>query len=481
MKVIRIALHLRRQITNLLIIIGFSIILFACEKKIVPEISTPLPVSQGIVIKNIVPKGTEKYLKGSSETIFNQEQINIYNIILTYESLSILDANPAAEEYLEAALVFNGDTISPVGIRYKGSIGAYAGCLSGPDWSKPSGYKTCPKLSIQIKLNWKDRKEKFYGLNKLQFHSQNYDKAQLRERMGYWLFSQMGVAAPRAVHAKVLINGMFSGLYGLVEEVDNRFVDFNFPTGKGNLYKEVWPLNADGNARSTQTFINALKTNESPNTNIDLMKIFAKSIAEAPAKDTKKVIEKYMNVPQTMAYIAVDRAIRHDDGPFHWYCDLNGTGCSNHNYYWFEDQKNQKMTLIPWDLDGSFEHIISPANNITLVKDKWGIISGDCKPFNYGNNILLQKSAACDKLTAAWVQYQTEYLDAKSKLQNQILTSSKALAEFDKWAKQIEPIIREADNYYNSGTSSTTKTTSKATWDSAVRAMRSQIEVAAKQ
>jgi hypothetical protein len=90
-----------------------------------------------------------------------------------------------------ASLVFRGDTISPAGIRYKGSIGAFVGCLSGPDWGNPSGYKICPKLSMQVKINWDGREETFYGLKKLQFHSMNLDPSQMRERLGYWFFRQM--------------------------------------------------------------------------------------------------------------------------------------------------------------------------------------------------------------------------------------------------------------------------------------------------
>jgi CotH kinase protein len=464
-------------IKNLAFCIIALCFLMACEKKLIPETSTPIAVSPGIVIKNIIPKGTEKYLHGSSDIIFDQEKVNTYNIILRYEDLGLLDSNPAKEEYVEAALVFNGDTISPIGIRYKGSIGAYAGCLSNPDWGNPSGYKTCTKLSIQLKLNWKDRKEKFYDLNKLQFHSQNYDKAQLRERMGYWLFSQMGVAAPRAVHARVLINGNYSGLYGLVEEVDNRFVDYNFPTGKGNVYKEIWP----GQATSRQAFINALKTNESPNTNVELMSTFSEDVSEASPILAKNIVSKFMDINTTMAYIAVDRAIRHDDGPFHWYCDKSGNNCSNHNYYWFEDQKNQKMTLIPWDLDGAFEHIIRTGNNVTVVTDKWGETSNDCKAFFYGNTILQQKSAGCDKLTSTWTMYKDEYAAAKTKLQTTVLTETKALTQFDIWTKQIAPYIVEADNHFNiSQGNQTPKATPKYTWDAAINTLRAQVEAAGK-
>jgi spore coat protein CotH len=158
--------HLKNITTKVVSFVFILAITIACEKKLIPENGTPVIVSPGIVIKNIIPKGNEKYLKSSSEVIYNQEKVNTYNIIIKNESLYFLDNNPAKEEYVEASLVFEGDTISPIGIRYKGSIGAYAGCLSGPDWGNPSGYKTCPKLSMQLKLNWNDRKEKFYGLNK---------------------------------------------------------------------------------------------------------------------------------------------------------------------------------------------------------------------------------------------------------------------------------------------------------------------------
>ena len=43
----------------------------------------------------------------------------------------MINDDPTKEEYIEGALIFEGDTISPVGIRYKGSVGAFVGCTSG--------------------------------------------------------------------------------------------------------------------------------------------------------------------------------------------------------------------------------------------------------------------------------------------------------------------------------------------------------------
>jgi hypothetical protein len=449
----------------------FSCCILSCKKdKPTVETQPIIPVA-GIVIPNIVPKGTEKYLSKNSDYVFDQTQVKNYNLIIKNDDLDRLNGDPAKEEYVQAALVFEGDTISPVGVRYKGSIGQFIGCVSGTNWQNPSGYKTCTKLSMQVKINWEGRKERFYDLNKLQFHSQNYDKSQLRERLGYWLFREMGVPTPRCVHARLLINGKFSGLYGLVEEIDNRFAEYAYPQGKGNIYKEVWPIQSNGLVHRDQTYLDALKTNEGPNADISLMKTFSEAISKSTEANRKAVVTQYMDIKSIIAYIVVDRGIRHDDGPFHWYCD-NAGGCGNHNYYWFEDQKNQKMHLIPWDLDGAFEHIIRNANPVTPIADKWGDISNNCKPILNGSSIF-QKSAACDKLTATWVTFNDEYLAAKKRFQNDILTNEKTINQLDAWAKQISPFIKEAADYHKDP-----KTTTIFTWENAVSTLKNQLQVA---
>jgi spore coat protein CotH len=462
-------LHLPNGFKTLfLTLIAYSIV--SCTKDIpVVDTSTVKPVVD-IVIPKIIPKGTEKYLSKNSDYVFDQEQVKTYNLIIRNDDLYKLNSDPAKEEYVQAALVFEGDTISPIGVRYKGSIGGFAGCVSGTDWRNPSGYKTCTKLNMQFKINWEDRKERFYDLNKLQFHSQNYDKSQLRERLGYWLFRQMGVSAPRSAHARLLINGQYSGLYGLTEEVDNRFATYFYKNANGNVFKEVWPVQYNGLAQTDQTLRAALQTNEGPTTDVSLMKAFSEAVANASTANRKAVITQYMDVKSIMAYIVVDRGIRHDDGPFHWYCESGG--CSNHNYYWFEDKTNKKIHLIPWDLDGAFEHILRNGNPVTPIVDKWGAITNDCKIFVPFNSIISQKSAACDKLTAAWVAFNDEYLETKARFQNTILTNDNAINQLDTWAKQISPFIQEANKYHNAGA------TTFATWNDAVSTLKNQVQVA---
>jgi CotH kinase protein len=131
------------------------------------------------------------------------------------------------------------------------------------------------------------------------------------------------------------------------------------------------------------------------------------------------------------------------------------------------------MHLIPWDLDGAFEHIIRNANPVTPIVDKWGEKSSNCNPFFSGSSFILQKSAACDKLTATWITFNDEYLAAKKHLQNDILTNEKTMTQLDTWAKQISPFIKEAEDFYRDN-----KTTSFFTWENAVSNLKNQVQVA---
>ena len=214
-------------------------------------------------------------------------------------------------------LIFKGDTLSPVGIRYKGSIGAFMGCTSGKNAFKPSGKKTCTKLSMKVKINWKQRKQKFYDLTKLQFHSQNHDPSQMRERLGYWFFRSMDVPAPRSVHAKLIINDVYAGLYALTEQIDGNFVRQNFDETNGNLYKEVWPITHRGESQNEKALIKSLKTNKKNNPNLELIKSFGDLIAAADSIESRKVFSNFMDLDQIISYAVVDRAIRNDDGVLH--------------------------------------------------------------------------------------------------------------------------------------------------------------------
>ena len=392
---------------------------------------------------------TPRYETDDAEVLFDQNVVRTFEIDLPDGSLAELDADPAAEEYVEGSLTFEGETIEPVGVRYKGSIGAFLGCTEGPNPFVPSGAKTCPKLSIKLKINWDGADTEFYGQRKVQLHSMNNDPTLMRERLGYLLFAEAGVPAPRATHARVLINGEFVGLFALIEQIDGRFTRDRFEDGEGNLYKEVWPFDANGAVQPAEVLIDGLETNEKDDPSVDLIQSLARELLDTGAAvddaAARRVLTKRTELDSLIAYAVVDRAINHDDGPFHWYC--TGT-CEPHNYYCYEEPATGTVHIIPWDLDNAMQNWtpdeINPIAAFTKIADDFGETRNNCQPFPFGPLSISQRSAACDPLTAAWSLLNEEFdrIDAEFRSGPFAIENVSRLVE--SWRTQIAPHVAEA-------------------------------------
>ena len=378
---------------------------------------------------------------GASEYLFDQERLHTFELRLSEDSLAFLDADPAAEEYVEGELFFEGEPFGPVGIRYKGSIGAFVGCVSGTNFTQPSGEKTCTKLSMKVKINWDDPNREFYGVRKLQFHSQNLDLSLMHERLGYWLFREMGVPAPRSVHARIEVNSEFVGLFAFTEQIDGRFARENFADGTGNLYKEVWPITSGFEVQSKDELLAGLKTNEDENPSVDLIQSLARAVLDAD--DAGAVVDDRMDINEVLSLAVVDRTIRNDDGPFHWYCQ--GFECAPHNFFFYEDPTSNIVHLIPWDLDNAFQNIVQDLNPVTPIRDGWGEISRDCDAFPWGSFNISQRSAACDPLIGAWAGFEDEYDRLLIEFAVGPFSDARVTEMLTAWENQIADVVAEAD------------------------------------
>ncbi|MDW3218272.1 MAG: CotH kinase family protein [Acidimicrobiales bacterium] len=419
--------------------------------------------SRNVGVESGVPDGS---------FLFDDGELHTFEINLSEENLALIDADPSAEEYVEGEVTFGGETRT-VGIRYKGSIGAWVNCLEGTRISdgfqgifNPSGAKACTKLSIKVKINWQNSNDEWHGQRKFQFHSMNLDPTQMHDRLGYWLFREMGVPAPRATHARIVLNGAFLGLFSLVEQIDGRFTRHNFDDGTGNLYKEVWPLDGSGRPVPVGAYEAGLKTNENENPSFALVEEFAAAIT-APGADTAAVVAEWMDVEESLAYFAVERTIRHDDGLSHWRCF---GPCVTHNFFLYEDPTNERFHVIAWDLDNAFQVLrTSGFNGILEVADDFGEISGDCAPFDYLGSP--QRSAACDPIIGALASYTDEYRAVLDEFLAGPFSVERTDEVLDRWSAQIADATAEAAATHDDAVP-------VAVWEASVAALREDLETA---
>jgi hypothetical protein len=352
------------------------------------DFSMPQPdLDQGNFMPNDDTESNELSPEPADEAayIYDQNVVHQFELILTPENMEILDRDPTAEQYVPGTLIFEGVTYDNIAVRYKGSVGAWLSCVEGSTPENPlnlTGAITCPKLSLKVSFNKYDSEGRFFGLKKLLFHAMNNDQSLMKERMGYWLFRHMGVAAPRANHVKVTLNGDRVGLYANVEYIDGRFTRSRFEDGKGNLYKEVWPTGSEFTGPVTATRLEqGLRTNEDESPSFANVLRFS-SAMQGDSEARAQALPEWMDIDYLARFIAVDRAIAADDGPFHFYCQR--TGCTNHNFYIYEEELGTQLWVIPWDLDHAFLDLTSPVSTpveqFIKVIDEWHDLSVDCAP-----------------------------------------------------------------------------------------------------
>jgi spore coat protein H len=365
-----------------------------------------------------------------ASSVFDPARVQTYEISVDPDALAGLDADPSTEQYISAMVTIDGTTYGPLGFRYEGSSGAFLVPCTASTTPGLAGPKA-GKCSIKLAFDQLDDSGRYHGLKKLNLHSMGRDPSLMRERLGYGLYREMGVASPRTAYARVLINGQLEGAFLALEEVDGRFTRSRFSDGgEGNLYKEIWPLYADARA-----YRYALESNKGDDTNVDKMLAFAQTLARDPSAATAWLDRDYM-----LRYIAVDRVIMNDDGVFHWYCGIpegNNFGAfNNHNYYWYEASAAGRFWLIPWDLDGTFG--INPR---VFIDVEWSAPDSCMCHIAVG---FPQRAPSCDPLTAQFASWRADY----DTLVDQFLAGPFAEAAVaDKlrtWSAQLGPLVDEA-------------------------------------
>ncbi len=344
------------------------------------------------------------------EFVFDESVVQTYDLTVTDDDWAWLNDNPLLEQYVPSSLAFAGLEFDQVGVRYKGAFGGLRFCFD------LEGNQTCDKLSFKLKFNEYDARGRFFGLKRLNLHSMNGDPTKLHDALSYGLFREAGIAAPRTAFAWLTINGDPQGLFVVIEEIDDRFVAANFPDGgDGNLYKEIWPEHLD-----PQRYLAALDTTlpAADEPNVDKIQRFAADLLAAEDDAARfQALSGWTDIDRFVTQIAVDRFVDHWDGIFAWYCvETDRTDarvveapCFNHNYFWYENARADRLTLIPWDLDHSFEYP-SPIESAYRMP-AWNDLQASCDL----TPVFLEipaRAPACDPLlrtllTAGWDTYVT--------------------------------------------------------------------------
>ncbi len=357
-----------------------------------------------------------------SAAVFDETKLATYTFTLTAADLQKMKATAIQELYVPAELSVDGQAVGKVGLRYKGAWGTLRPCFEGG--------QTCPKVSLKVDFAEYDKEKKWNGLKKLNFHALMRDTSHLHERLAYKVWREMGIHTCRSTHARIVVNGEPQGVFALTEQIDGRFTSDRWPkAGDGNLYKEAWPTAADAGYYMTR-----LETNEDKNPSHAKIVAFAQALTKAatPAA-AAQVLDKWFGIDHLMRYLAVDRAVSNWDGATTFYCGGAGP-CTNHNFYVYQAEAEDRLTLIPWDHDNTgtvgtlFDHV-----------PPWDKPPASCTErfFAGGNQVT---SPGCDPIFRALATQRPAYVAAVKKLLD-VWSVPRLHADLDRWAAVLEPAI----------------------------------------
>lgn len=130
------------------------------------------------------------------------------------------------EEYALCNVTIDGTTINNVGLRAKGNTSLSTVSSMNSD-----------RYSFKIEFDHYDSGITYYGLDKLCLNNIIQDNTYMKDYITYTLMNEMGVASPLCSYSYITINGEDWGLYLAVEAIEDSFIQRNYDSLDGELYK----------------------------------------------------------------------------------------------------------------------------------------------------------------------------------------------------------------------------------------------------
>jgi hypothetical protein len=239
-----------------------------------------------------------------------------FEIHLDDDAMSALRSDPYTD--VPARFEF-GDEAWDVGFRLKGS----------------STFRTFDgKPSFKVDFHEWDASQRFYGKKRITLNNMVSDPTMLREHAYYWMCERIGLPAPRHGFARVWVDGDLYGLYGVVETMDEQFIDRVFAyDDDGGLW--------EGSGADVTPERDWFDVDEVGLGDLDAL---VAAVDSAERDRWLEMLEAHFDTDALFAYLAMDIVSGNPDGYTY----------NHHNYHLYYQPLENRWTLIPWGTDRSF-------------------------------------------------------------------------------------------------------------------------------
>ena len=317
------------------------------------------------------------------EKIFDTSYVHTIDIIM--EDWDGFLETCENEEYAQCSVVIDGETYADVAIRAKGNTSLSSVSAYGND-----------RYSFKVEFDHYDSGRNYYGLDKLNLNNCIQDTTYMKDYLCYQMMNDFGVSAPLASFVSVSVNGENWGLYLAVEGVEESFLQRNYGSDYGELYKpDSMSLGGGrGNAPDEEAagefferFGGDGRFSEGMRGGMDGMNgsddvsliysddeydsysdIFDNAKTEITDEDKDRLIEslKQLNEGENIeSVVDVEEVIRYFV-VHNFVCNFDSyTGSMIHNYYLYEE--DGQMSMIPRDYNLAFGGFMSAEDAESIV------------------------------------------------------------------------------------------------------------------
>ena len=161
---------------------------------------------------------------GYENRLFDNTRVHTIDIVMN-DWDEFID-NATSEEYYTAAMVIDGEAYKNVGIRGKGNTSLSTVSSMNSD-----------RYSFKVEFDHYDNSITYHGLDKLSLNNLIQDTTMMKDYLTYTMMNEFGAAAPLCSFVYITVNGEDWGLYLAVEGVEDSFLERNYGSNYGELYK----------------------------------------------------------------------------------------------------------------------------------------------------------------------------------------------------------------------------------------------------
>ena len=204
------------------------------------------------------------------------------------------------------------------------------------------------KPGLRVDFNRYSDSQTLLGLTSFVLRNNTTDRTAMHERISMQLFERMGIPAPREAHTKLVVNGVYVGLYNIVESIDKNFLDRTRGESDGYLYK--FDRNVGDNpyyftysGPDPASYVphpfkpETHEADPHPQPIVDMIR----TVAEASDDNFRSAIAPYLDLGAFVKHVAIEMFLNESDGV------LGDAGTTN--FYLYRSASSNLHVFIPWD------------------------------------------------------------------------------------------------------------------------------------